>query len=98
MLDVKLQLREKTKLKFMIIETYKPGAIDKVYERFEAEGRLLPSGLLYIDSWLAIDRKRCFQLMETDDPRLFDIWIKKWDDLVDFEIFPIQDSPTKDWI
>ena len=79
----------------MVIETFRSGAIGKVYERYEAKGRMLPSGLVYIDSWLANDRKRCFQLMETDDSRLFYVWTKKWNDLVDFEIIPIQDSPTK---
>jgi hypothetical protein len=79
----------------MVIETFKQGAITKVYERFETEGRMLPRGLVYIDSWLSYDRSRCFQLMETEDVRLFDVWTRNWNDLVDFEIIQIQDSPTK---
>lgn len=79
----------------MVIETFKPGKISTVYERFETEGRMLPRGLVYIDSWLSNDRSRCFQLMETEDVRLFDVWTGNWDDLVDFEIIQIQDSPTK---
>jgi hypothetical protein len=49
----------------------------------------------YIDSWLSEDRTRCFQLMETEDPVLFNLWVEKWNDLVSFEIIPVLDSPTK---
>jgi hypothetical protein len=56
---------------------------------------LLPSGLKYIDSWLSIDRTKCFQLMETEKFDLIDEWILNWDDLTDFEIIPVKDSPTK---
>ncbi len=56
---------------------------------------MLPEGLHYIDSWLSADRSKCFQLMETDDIALFDEWIVNWNDLIDFEIIPVEDSPTK---
>ena len=32
---------------------------------------------------------RCFQLMETDDPSLFDEWIASWSDLGEFEVVPV---------
>ena len=35
---------------------------------------------------------RCFQLMETDDPSLFDVWLDNWRDLGEFEIYPVIDS------
>jgi hypothetical protein len=79
----------------MIIETFKPGKTESVYGRYAARGRMLPKGLAYIDSWLTVDGGRCFQLMETQDMRLFDAWIEQWQDLVDFEVIPVQDSPTK---
>ena len=79
----------------MVIETFKPGKTDKVYERFKRKGRLLPTGLKYIDFWLSIDRTKCFQLMETEKFDLFDDWISNWNDLTDFEIIPVEDSPTK---
>jgi len=82
-------------MKYMVIETFRPGAKDAVYERYAASGRMLPEGLVYIDSWLTADGARCFQLMETDDASLFDTWIERWRDLVDFEVVPVQDSPTK---
>jgi len=70
----------------MVIETFGPGCKEAVYERFQQKGRMLPDGLSYIDSWLEQDGDRCFQLMETDSPGLFDAWIDHWKDLVSFEI------------
>ena len=32
---------------------------------------------------------RCFQLMETDDPSLFDEWTARWSDLAEFEVVPV---------
>jgi len=82
-------------MKFMVIEIFKPGMTDQVYERFRKKGRMLPPGLVYIDSWLSLDRTKCFQLMAGDRPELLDEWMGKWRDLVDFEVVPVQDSPTK---
>ena len=79
--------------RYMVIEHFAPGAKDKVYERFQTKGRMLPDGLVYIDSWLEKDGDRCFQLMETDDPSLFDRWTRKWSDLVRFEIIELGDKP-----
>ncbi len=81
--------------KYMVIESFKPGRVDAIYNRFDEKGRMLPDGLMYIDSWLSSDRTCCYQLMETDNYNLFEIWIAKWDDLTDFEIIELIDSPTK---
>ena len=35
---------------------------------------------------------RCFQVMETDDPALFDEWTAAWSDLATFEIIPVISS------
>ena len=78
----------------MVIEQFAPGAKDKVYERFQARGRMLPDGLVYIDSWLEKEGDRCFQLMETNDPALFDLWTKNWSDLVRFEIIELGEKPS----
>jgi hypothetical protein len=32
---------------------------------------------------------RCFQLMETSDAALFDVWFARWSDLVSFEVLPV---------
>jgi Protein of unknown function (DUF3303) len=76
----------------MVVETY-PHGPEAVYERVAERGRMLPSGLRYVESW--IDERtlgRCFQLMETDEPRLLDEWVAAWSDLVDFEIVPVISS------
>ncbi len=78
---------------YMMIETFLPGSKDKVYQRFHEKGRMLPDGLFYVDSWLEKDGDRCFQLMETQDPSLFQEWVKRWDDLVRFELVEIGDKP-----
>ena len=56
-----------------------------------APGRMLPEGLTYLDSWEVSDgaMDRCFQLMETSDPALFDVWFERWGDLVGFELYPV---------
>ena len=77
----------------MVIEHFAPGAKAKVYERFEEKGRMLPEGLSFIDSWLEKDGDRCFQLMEADDPALFDQWMDSWKDLVRFEIVELGEKP-----
>ena len=51
---------------------------------------MLPDGLGYIDSWLEKDGDRCFQLMETDSPDLFEKWIASWSDLVSFEVIELE--------
>ena len=75
--------------RYMVIETFRPGCRAAVYARFAAQGRLLPDGLLFIDRWLEAEGDRCFQLMETADAALFDAWIARWSDLVDFEVVPV---------
>ena len=81
--------------KFMVVEEFLPNCKEQVYERFSKHGRMLPNGLSYVDSWLEKNGDRCFQLMETDDPKLFHDWIDNWKDLVVFEIIELGDKPTK---
>ena len=77
----------------MVIERFVQGA-RPVYERAAEKGRMLPEGLVYLDSWIDESLNRCFQLMETDDPALFDDWIADWSDLAEFEVVPVIDSAT----
>lgn len=74
---------------YMVIEQFKDVSGAAVYERFREKGRMMPDGLKYIGSWIEADSGRCFQLMETDDHALFQLWTANWDDLVDFEIVPV---------
>jgi len=77
-------------MRYMVVETYTSGP-EPVYRRAAERGRMLPDGLRYVDSWVVDDGAldRCFQLMETDDPALFDVWTAAWADLADFEIVPV---------
>jgi Protein of unknown function (DUF3303) len=72
----------------MVIERFVHGA-RLIYERAAERGRMLPEGLVYIDSWIDESLERCFQLMEADDPALFDEWIANWSDLGEFEVVPV---------
>jgi hypothetical protein len=74
----------------MVIETFRPGCKALVYERFHEKGRLLPDNLHYIESWLEAGGNRCFQLMETEKPQLFDQWMRNWQDLVSFEVVELE--------
>ena len=80
---------------YMVIETFLPGCKERVYERFHAKGRMLPDGLAYLDSWLEKDGDRCFQLMESSDPSLFQAWMENWMDLVTIEVIEIGEKPTR---
>jgi len=75
---------------YMVVETFRPNSKALVYERFRDKGRMLPDGLRYINSWLEKNGDRCFQLMETDSPELFEGWIAAWADLVSFEIVELE--------
>ena len=75
--------------KYMVVEKYKEGCFDKIYERYNEKGRMLPEGLMYLNSWVNKESNLCFQLMESKDIEIFYQWFKRWEDLVDFELYPI---------
>ena len=52
----------------------------------------MPKGLEYISSWIDLNFKICWQLMQTGDFALFEKWIANWRDLIDFEIVPVRTS------
>ena len=76
----------------MIVEHFKNQDPVPVYSRFREQGRMLPQGLQYVSSWVDEKLDRCFQLMETDDRKLLDEWIAKWNDLAEFEVYPVISS------
>ena len=78
---------------FMVIERFKDRNPEPIYSRLREQGRALPDGLRYIDSWIEANFDRCFQLMECDDVVQFQRWVLQWRDLAEFEIVPI--SPSK---
>ena len=74
---------------YMVVEHFKDKDAAAVYRRFRDCGRMAPDGLSYLSSWVDENLERCYQLMETEDPRLLDIWMANWKDLVDFEVSPV---------
>ena len=77
---------------FMVIEHFRDGDAKAVYRRFRDQGRLMPEGLRYVDSWVDRDFRRCFQIVDCDDAALLDAWTEAWADLVDFEVHPVVPS------
>jgi hypothetical protein len=76
-------------MKFMVIEYFRDQDARADYQRFRERGRMTPDGLTFVDSWVAADLGRCFQLMECDDVTLLQRWVVEWSDLAEFEIVPV---------
>ena len=74
---------------YMIVEHFKNRDAAAVYRRFRDRGRMAPEGLTYVSSWVDETFELCYQLMETDDRRLLELWMANWNDLVDFEVHPV---------
>jgi hypothetical protein len=74
---------------FMVIEEFRNQDAKSVYRRFRDKGRGTPDGVEFVNSWVAADLGRCFQLMECSDVVLFQRWVAEWSDLIDFEIVPV---------
>ena len=78
---------------FMLIERFRDDDMLPVYKRLRDQGRLLPEGLTYVDSWIEPNFARCFQLMECQDLRLFQQWVLEWRGLgATIEIVPVVPS------
>jgi hypothetical protein len=80
-------------MRYMVVEHFTKGP-GPVYERAAARGRMLPDGLHYLDSWIVDDGRldTCYQLMETNDPTLFERWFANWSDLGTIEVHPVISS------
>ena len=76
----------------MIVEQFKNQDPVPVYRRFRDHGRLAPDAVRYVSSWVDENLERCFQLMETEDRQSLDAWLANWNDLVDFEVYPVISS------
>jgi hypothetical protein len=76
----------------MIIERFSQEKIDAVGERFRTKGRMLPEGVTYLTSWMEETGERCFQIMEACHSDQLGVWIACWDDLVEFEVIPVETS------
>jgi hypothetical protein len=77
---------------FMVVENFRNGDPLPVYRRFRDRGRLMPDGVVYVNSWVTQDLTRCFQIMECESRALLDGWLENWKDLVDFEVAAVVSS------
>ena len=78
--------------RYMIVERFRNGDAVPVYRRYAEQGRMAPEGLAYVSSWVDEKLDCCYQLMETHDPALLDLWMTNWRDLVDFEVHAVISS------
>ncbi len=77
---------------YMIIEHYKPGKTEEIYNRLSEKGRMLPDGVEFVNSWIEDNLQKCYQVMKSETPEKLDEWINNWKDLVDFEIIRVLSS------
>ncbi len=77
---------------YMIVEVFRGGRPEAVYERVRRQGRLAPPGLQYVGSWVSLDGAMCYQVMACEDRTLLDKWIAAWTDLVEFSVTPVMTS------
>ena len=78
---------------FMVIERFEGNDMVPIYQRLEEQGRQLPEGRAYVDSWIEANFSRCFQLMECADARLLQEWVLGWRGTgASFEIVPVVPS------
>ena len=77
---------------FMVVERFAAGRQAEIYRTVRERGRMTPEGLVYVDSWISASFDVCFQLMECDDPVLFQEWVVGWGDLVDIDVIPVTNS------
>ena len=76
----------------MIVERFRNRDPKPVYQRFRELGRLAPEGLQYLSSWVDEKLEICFQLMDAPDISYVNQWIANWDDIVEFEVYPVISS------
>lgn len=77
---------------FMIVEHFRPGQAPAIYRRFRDRGRMMPEGVKYVSSWIDLDLRTCYQVMEAKQETDLKGWTANWEDLMDFEIIPVQTS------
>lgn len=78
---------------FMVIEKFRDQDMVPIYRHLGDQGRGLPDGLEYVDSWIEPNFARCFQLMRCADAKLFQQWALHWRGFgVELEIVPVVPS------
>ena len=74
---------------YMVVEHFRNKDAAPIYRRFRERGRMMPEGLTYVSSWIDEKLERCYQVMEAGDPALLEEWMANWNDIMDFEVYPV---------
>jgi len=78
-------------LLYMIIEHFKNRILYPYIDASRIAGDWLRR-VCNVSSWVDEKLERCFQLMETEHRKYLDEWIANWNDLVEFEVYPVMSS------
>lgn len=73
----------------MVIERFFPEKVKELYQKFAEKGRMLPEGVVYVQSWIDERVEICYQIMESDSKEKLWEWVNHWKDFADFEIVPV---------
>ena len=75
------------KKRYMVLGRIKDAA--EAYQRFWDRGRILPNGLVIESAWFDENVEHSYHLMQTHDRRLLDKWIANWNDVIEFDVYPV---------
>ena len=75
---------------YMVIEKYKDK--EAVYRRFHEKGRMMPTGVTYVNSRVAEDGNTCYQINEAESLEVLQEWASNWNDVTDFTFIPVISS------
>ena len=64
-------------MQYMIIERFHTGKVKAMYQRFTERGRMLPEGVIYINSWINEAVTVCYQVMESESPEKIQEWVSQ---------------------
>lgn len=80
---------------FMVIETFPTDGVLPLYRKLRREGRTLPEGVEFVESYIEVGFSRAFQVMRADSAAALQAWVLTWQGLgIEFEIVPVM--PSKD--
>lgn len=77
---------------YLVIERFFPDKVKVLYQKFAEQGRMLPEGVVFVQSWIDEKVEICYQIMESDSIEKLWQWALLWKDYADFEIIPVINS------
>ena len=77
---------------YIIIEKFHEGKIKELYKRLDNEGRFIPDGVTYVNSWVDEKCEICYQVMESESLEKLQEWMNNWEGFCDWEVVPVLTS------